>query len=61
MSLLKDAPVVHLVHEVSLRNVLNVPFRLSEANIESILGEIEQLYRGHSRNGASFVLMLDEC
>jgi hypothetical protein len=26
--------------------------RLSEANIESILGDIEALYRDHSRHGA---------
>jgi hypothetical protein len=30
--------------------------RLSEANIESILAEMEALYRDHSRNGAFFVV-----
>ncbi len=33
--------------------VLTFDLRLSEANLESILKEIEELYRGHSRNGES--------
>jgi hypothetical protein len=30
---------------------IDVTIRLSEANIESILGEVEEVYRGYSRHG----------